>query len=246
MFWPIVPWLLQIGILSFGIYIFANQTTMSLYRFKAGGITSQCNCVNLSMNETFINGSLCNTFEFPCRKIAGCESSYCHFIDRYDTKELTMQKYFSAFMCLWCLFFVSAFSQLVLASAFSRWYWTYKKSQVPVCVVVDAVARTLLYHTGTLAFGSLTITFCRILRLMVEYVDQQCRKYDNSVTKAIMCVFRCFFWCLEKFMKFVSKNAYIMTAIHGTNFCTSAKDAFVLLANNALREMTLSSVRFFA
>jgi solute carrier family 44 (choline transporter-like protein), member 2/4/5 len=37
---------------------------------------------------------------------------------------------------------------------------------------------------------------------------------------------------LEKCLKFISKQAYIQTAIHGTCFCTAAKDAFFTVARN--------------
>jgi len=40
---------------------------------------------------------------------------------------------------------------------------------------------------------------------------------------------------LEKFLKFLNKNAYIMIAVHGKNFCTSAKNAFFLLMRNIVR-----------
>ena len=36
-------------------------------------------------------------------------------------------------------------------------------------------------------------------------------------------------------MEFLNKNAYIQTAIFGTPFCTSAKEAFALIARNAKR-----------
>ena len=36
-------------------------------------------------------------------------------------------------------------------------------------------------------------------------------------------------------MRFINKNAYIQTAIFGTGFCTSAKEAFFLILRNAAR-----------
>lgn len=36
-------------------------------------------------------------------------------------------------------------------------------------------------------------------------------------------------------MKFLNKNAYIQTAIHGYSFCKSAKKAFFLIARNIMR-----------
>ncbi|XP_011886387.1 PREDICTED: choline transporter-like protein 1 [Cercocebus atys] len=41
------------------------------------------------------------------------------------------------------------------------------------------------------------------------------------------------------------QNAYTATAINSTNFCTSAKDAFVILVENALRVATINTVGDF-
>ena len=72
---------------------------------------------------------------------------------------------------------------------------------------------------------------------MIEYVEEKLKEYgqDNAVVKCVACCCRCFFWCLESFMKFINRNAYIMTAIYGENFCTAAKDSFQLLMRNAAR-----------
>lgn len=46
------------------------------------------------------------------------------------------------------------------------------------------------------------------------------------------------------FFAFV-QNAYTATAINSTNFCTSAKDAFVILVENALRVAAINTVGDF-
>lgn len=46
-------------------------------------------------------------------------------------------------------------------------------------------------------------------------------------------------------MKFINRNAYIMCAVYGKNFCTSARDAFFLLMRNALRAFVLDKVTDF-
>lgn len=142
----------------------------------------------------------------------------------------------------WGVFFISAFGEMVLAATFATWYWTFYKSDVPFFTLTRGVGRTVRYHLGTLAFGSLILTICRIIRVFLEYLDQQCKKYDNAVTKALLCCLKCFFWCLESFLQFLNKNAYIMCAVHGSNFCTSAKDAFNLLMRNFLRVFALDKV----
>lgn len=134
---------------------------------------------------------------------------------------------------------------MVLAATFATWYWTFHKSNVPFFTLSNGMARTVRYHLGTLAFGSLIVAICRIIRVILEYIDQKLKKFDNPFTKAIMCCMKCFFWCLEKFLRFLNKNAYIMCAIHGKNFCGSAKDAFNLLMRNFLRVVALDKVTEF-
>lgn len=174
----------------------------------------------------------------------------------------------------WTIFFVTALGEMVLAATFATWYWTFNKSDVPYFTLTVGLGRTVRYvwnifimfvvpcsfgisnfepfafeifsyHLGTLAFGSLIITICRIIRVILEFIDQKLKKYDNEVTKCLLCCCKCFFWCLEKFLRFLNKNAYIMCAIHGKPFCTSARDAFNLLMRNFLRVIALDKVTEF-
>lgn len=131
---------------------------------------------------------------------------------------------------------------MILAATFATWYWTFKKTKVPFFTLAAGISRTMRFHLGTVAFGALILTICRMIRLMLEVADRYLKKYDNAFTRAIMCVLKCFFWCLEKFLKFVNRNAFIMCAIHGKNFCASAKDAFNLLLRNCLRVLAVDKV----
>lgn len=164
----------------------------------------------------------------------------------------------------WAVFFISAFGEMVLAATFATWYWTFHKSDVPFFTLTVGLGRTVRYvfvesftecslfitpshrryHLGTLAFGSLIVAICRMIRVGLEYLDHKLKKFDNAFVRAILCCMKCFFWCLEKFLKFINKNAYIMCAIHGKNFCGSAKDAFNLLMRNMLRVFALDKVMF--
>ena len=83
-----------------------------------------------------------------------------------------------------------------------------------------------------------------MIRVILEKIEEKLAQYhqDNKLVKAVMCVCKCCFWCLEKFMKFLNRNAYIMCAVSGNNFCTSAKDAFFLLLRNAARLAVLTGV----
>ena len=48
--------------------------------------------------------------------------------------------------------------------------------------------------------------------------------------------------CIERFIKYLNKNAYIQVALHSTSFCVSAKEAFFLILRNAGRFLTLGSI----
>jgi len=44
----------------------------------------------------------------------------------------------------------------------------------------------------------------------------------NPALKYIMCCLRCLLWFLERIVKFINRNAYIMVAVKGTGYCQSA------------------------
>ena len=93
---------------------------------------------------------------------------------------------FNLFMLLWGLFFLSALEELVMAGAFSAWYWTFnKKDDLPTVPLSLSVWRAFRYHLGTLAFGSLIIAIIRFIRIMIEFVEERLKEYsqDNPIVK---------------------------------------------------------------
>jgi len=93
-----------------------------------------------------------------------------------------------------------------------------------------------------MGFGSLIIAIIKTIRAFIAYLQKKADEMDSSIAKAVLCCFQCCFWCLEKCMKFINKNAYIQTAIFGSSFCTSAKNAFFLILRNAARIGAISYV----
>ena len=64
----------------------------------------------------------------------------------------------------------------------------------------------------------------------------------NAVLQYIMCCLRCFLWVLERIIKFINRNAYIMVAVKGTGYCQSAGRAVSLLISNALRLVAVNVI----
>lgn len=76
-----------------------------------------------------------------------------------------------------------------------------------------------------------------MLRVVFELLvaRAQAMNQDKAVVKAIMCCTRCLLYCLDKYMKFITKAAFIQIALHNTSFCTASFASFYLMLRNAGR-----------
>uniref|UniRef100_A0A8D0KU93 Choline transporter-like protein n=1 Tax=Strix occidentalis caurina TaxID=311401 RepID=A0A8D0KU93_STROC len=152
----------------------------------------------------------------------------------------------NAFVFLWLVNFAIALGQCTLAGAFASYYWASRKpADIPLWPLFSSFGRAIRYHTGSLAFGALILAIVQLIRVILEYLDHKLKGTQNSFTRFLLCCLKCCFWCLEKFLKFINRNAYIMIAIYGKNFCTSAKEAFFLLMRNVVRVAVLDKVTDF-
>ncbi|XP_058267213.1 choline transporter-like protein 2 isoform X2 [Hemibagrus wyckioides] len=179
-----------------------------------------------------------------------CPESQCLFAfyggESAYHKYLIFLQFYNVFLFFWCANFVTALGQMTLAGAFASYYWAFNKSRdMPACPVFASFGRALRYHTGSLAFGSLILAIVQVIRVLLEYLDHKLKVAQNKFAKFLLCCLKCCFWCLEKFIKFINRNAYIMVAIYGKNFCTSARDAFFLLMRNVIRVAVLDKVTDF-
>uniref|UniRef100_A0A2I3MXL1 Choline transporter-like protein n=3 Tax=Cercopithecinae TaxID=9528 RepID=A0A2I3MXL1_PAPAN len=198
-----------------------------------------------------LTAKTCNPETFPSSNESRlCPNARCQFAfyggeSGYHRALLGLQ-IFNAFMFFWLANFVLALGQVTLAGAFASYYWALRKpDDLPAFPLFSAFGRALRYHTGSLAFGALILAIVQIIRVILEYLDQRLKAAENKFAKCLMTCLKCCFWCLEKFIKFLNRNAYIMIAIYGTNFCTSARNAFFLLMRNIIRVAVLDKVTDF-
>ena len=140
------------------------------------------------------------------------------------------------FMGLWVNAFIQGVAMLTIAGSVSKWYFTptsVMKKKQGYCPVFKAYCITCRFHLGTVAFGSLIIAIVQTIRIVVGYIQKQMEQSGESkLKKMIMCMIQCCLWCLEKCVKFISKNAYIYTSLTGSSFCFSAFKSFFLILNN--------------
>ena len=115
---------------------------------------------------------------------------------------------------------------MVLAGSVSGWYWTLDKVDlinlltynylVSLSIqsgpmenvgLLQSFYRVCRYHLGTLAFGSLILSFIRMVRVALEWIEDKIKEHgaENPLIKAVMCCCKCCLWCLEKFIRFINR-----------------------------------------
>merc|ERR1711935_1289636 len=94
--------------------------------------------------------------------------------------------------------------------------------------------------------GSFLIALVQFIRIIFEYYKRQIEKAnkENPAIKALLCLTSYLLHCLERFIKFITKNAYIQMALTGKSFCTSAWNGFFLVIKNAMTFRTAGTIGF--
>lgn len=150
------------------------------------------------------------------------------------------QLWYLFFCLLWTMNFIAGIGTLVIAVAIARWYFTAPddRHQVNSLSVFKAYGIVLRYHMGTAAFGGLIIAIVQLARWIALYIEKHFKQTGSGtrtiIIRVVFCCVDCCLACLECCMKFISKNAYIQTAIHGGGFCSGCKEAFFVIARNIL------------
>ncbi|XP_063732961.1 choline transporter-like protein 1 isoform X2 [Eleginops maclovinus] len=161
------------------------------------------------------------------------------------TGPLQYLTWYHAVGLIWITEFILACQQMTVAGAVVTYYFTRDKNRLPVTPILSSVLRLVRYHLGTVAKGAFIITLVKIPRLFLMYIHNQLRGKENACARCLLKTCICCLWCLEKCLNYLNQNAYAATAINSTSFCTSARDAFVILVENALRVATINAIGDF-
>uniref|UniRef100_A0A8C2HKS4 Choline transporter-like protein n=1 Tax=Cyprinus carpio TaxID=7962 RepID=A0A8C2HKS4_CYPCA len=161
------------------------------------------------------------------------------------TGALQYMTWYHAVGLIWISEFILACQQMTVAGAVVTYYFTRDKNKLPMTPILSSVLRLVRYHLGTVAKGSFIITLVKIPRLILMYIHNQLKGKENACARCMLKACICCLWCLEKCLNYLNQNAYAATAINSTSFCTSARDAFMILVENALRVATINTVGDF-
>ncbi|KAI9221283.1 plasma-membrane choline transporter-domain-containing protein [Blastocladiella britannica] len=160
-------------------------------------------------------------------------------------KLLPYLQIYMVFGFFWSWAFVLGVWQTTIAGAIASWYWCRDKTQLPARPIASALYRCFRYHLGSIAFGSLIIAIVQTVRVIILEAQRRAKATNNKVAQYILSCLQCCFWCLEKFLKMINKNAFIEVAVYGYSFCEAARTAFQLLWRNAFRVVVVDGVSNF-
>jgi len=164
-------------------------------------------------------------------------------------KEATIMFWVFLFGFFWIIAFLVALEQFIIAATACMWYFSGDGSDVAVSfgdVGVGIAAKWgFRYHLGSVAFGAFLVAVVTTIKVVFEYFAAKYEKVagkDNCVFKAVTCCIRYCIWCLDAYIKFINKNAYIQIALHNSSFCKAAKESFYLMIRHAGRFTSLNVV----
>ena len=149
------------------------------------------------------------------------------------------------FGIFWTTQFIAGFGVMVTAGAVAAFYW--QRDDMPRGPIRKAMGRAVRYHIGSIALGSFIVAVVQFVRAIMEYVDKKTKKAQagNPVVKFFMCCIKYCLWYLEKVLKYINRNAYILIAVKGYSYCYSALQAIKLIITNMLRIAAVNTVGDF-
>mmetsp|Transcript_22494 Transcript_22494/g.57884 ORF Transcript_22494/g.57884 Transcript_22494/m.57884 type:complete len:720 (-) Transcript_22494:322-2481(-) len=165
-------------------------------------------------------------------RLRSSENGIAEAIANDDANTRNFLLAYHTFGTLWSFSFVIGVVMVTLAGTVSQWFFFRNSAEHATSFpVLVALKTTVMFHLGTVAFGSLLIAIAQFLRIILEYVDQRTKdlQESNIFARLVLKCVKCCMWCLENCLKFITGYSYIYTAIEGMSFCNAARNTFLII-----------------
>jgi len=117
---------------------------------------------------------------------------------------------YSLFGYLWMNAFMIGVTQFIISASVAMWYFSSTSDAPGSGSLIRGLWWVFRYHLGSIAVGSFLIALVQFIRIIFEWYKAQLDKAkENQVVKVLLCLTSYLLDCLERFIKFISKNAYI-------------------------------------
>ncbi|KAF2885567.1 hypothetical protein ILUMI_20635 [Ignelater luminosus] len=140
--------------------------------------------------------------------------------------------WYSVFMTVWMIQFVCGCQDMLISGAISAWYFASNKNKLGK-PILRSTYNMLKYHLGTISVSSLIIAILQFIRLVIALLRRPLR--------ALTCL-QYYLNYLERWIRYFTKNACIITSIHGYDFRQAGARAFNLIINSITKVLAISTV----
>ena len=121
---------------------------------------------------------------------------------------------YSLFGYLWLNAFIIGVTQFIISASCALWYFSSTSDSAGSGSLLRGLCWVFRYHLGSIAMGAFLIALVQFIRIIFEYYKAQLDKAkENKVVKILLCLTSYLLDCLERFIKFISKNAYIQVSV---------------------------------
>ena len=172
------------------------------------------------------------------------ETCHCGYKTSFDRNLQGALAYY-AFGFLWGSQWIIAVTYLILACVFVQYYFAAGEyNALKNSPLTTASKKMIWYHSGTAAVGSFFVAILQFIRVIVRFVVHRMKKLgkDSKIMKYMGYYVEYCLWYLQKCIEWLNRNAYIMTAIEGTSFCSSAWNSLSLMVKNVASVAAVSVI----
>eukprot|EP00440_Ansanella_granifera_P002061 gb/GFBE01002227.1/.p1 GENE.gb/GFBE01002227.1/~~gb/GFBE01002227.1/.p1 ORF type:complete len:527 (+),score=107.63 gb/GFBE01002227.1/:1-1581(+) len=152
---------------------------------------------------------------------------------------------FYAFGMLWLVELLNSLSQFIISYAVILWYYHPKpKGFGPSVPLIRGLIVGIFFHLGTVAFGAFLICTLRVVRIVFTWIARQAKAEGNQCCAVMAGCCACCVSCVQRYMEFITKNAYIDVALSSTSFLTAAQNAYGFIAADTSKVAILTGACF--
>ena len=145
----------------------------------------------------------------------------------------------STFFYAWMGIFLTHWKNFVLYSLSCYWYFSSSKESLNGFKLLRRCLKDSILHTGTIAFGSFIMLVVTTIRKMLEEAAKNAKDNNSGVMYFFSCCIQMCWSIFETWMEFLTKHAYIETAIHGTQLSDSAQNSLAIVNSNFMNLGTI-------
>eukprot|EP00756_Hemistasia_phaeocysticola_P066433 Hpha_TRINITY_DN9232_c0_g2::TRINITY_DN9232_c0_g2_i1::g.28793::m.28793/K15377/SLC44A2_4_5; solute carrier family 44 (choline transporter-like protein), member 2/4/5 len=154
---------------------------------------------------------------------AGSGNSTCSG-DAWETQNaFRWTTIYLVFMFFWVTCFLAGAGRFVIATGISRWYWDRERDNRSLGVgpALTGMGWAFGKQLGTIAMGAFILATIKTITWLLE----QAKKDERSKPmKCILTCITCCCRCIESLAEYVTRFAFICSAMHGNNFFSSCKE----------------------